>query len=64
MGLSAGRYFFDGYSEVDTSRSKEWNPKLQYNLDGYYALTLGTWKSKLSSSYFSEELRDHGESES
>ncbi len=60
LGLSAGRYFFDGYSEVDTSRSKEWNPKLQYNVDGYYAMNLRTWKAKLSSSYFSEELRDNG----
>lgn len=60
MGISLGRYFFDGYSEVDTSRSKEWNPKLQYNADGYYAFTSGEWKTKLSSSYFSEELRDNG----
>ncbi|MDX2429909.1 MAG: TonB-dependent receptor [Bacteroides sp.] len=60
MGLSAGRYFFDGYSEVENSRAMEWNPKLQYNLDGYYALNLGSWKTKLSSSYFSEELRDKG----
>ncbi len=60
VGLSAGRYFFDGYSEVDTSRAMEWNPKLQYNLDGYYALNTGTWKAKLSSSYFTEELRDNG----
>ncbi|MFH0758837.1 MAG: TonB-dependent receptor [Bacteroidota bacterium] len=61
LGLSAGRYFFDGYSEVDTSRAKEWNPKLQYNADGYYALTLGSWKTKMASSYFSEELRDNGD---
>ncbi len=61
FGLSAGRYFFDGYSEVDTSRAKEWNPKLQYNLDGYYALNLNSWKAKLSTSYFSEELRDNGD---
>ncbi len=60
MGLSVGRYFFDGYSEADTSRSKEWNPKLQYNADAYYAFTSGDWKAKLSSSYFSEELRDNG----
>lgn len=60
FGLSAGRYFFDGYSEVDTARSKEWNPKLQYNVDAYYALNLGKWKNKLSTSYFNEELRDNG----
>ena len=46
---------------MDTSRSKEWNPKLQYNLDGYYALNLEHWKAKLSTSYFSEELRDNGD---
>jgi len=60
FGLSAGRYFFGGYSEVDTSRAKEWNPKVQYNLDGYYALTIQDWKAKISASYFDEELRDNG----
>ncbi len=61
MGLSAGRYFFDGYSEVDTSRSKEWNPKLQYNIDAYYAYNVRDWKIKFSTSYFTEELRDVGD---
>jgi outer membrane receptor for ferrienterochelin and colicins len=60
FGLSAGRYFFGGYSEVDTSRAKEWNPKVQYTLDGYYSLTLNDWKGKVSASYFDEELRDNG----
>ncbi|MDF1574588.1 MAG: TonB-dependent receptor [Bacteroidales bacterium] len=60
VGLSMGRYFFGGYSEADTSRAKEWNPKVQYNLEGYYALTLKKWKAKLSASYFDEELRDKG----
>ncbi len=60
FGLSAGRYFFGGYSEVDTSRAREWNPKVQYNIDGYYSLTLKDWKGKLSASYFDEELRDNG----
>ena len=60
FGLSAGRYFFGGYSEADTSRAKEWNPKVQYNLDAYYSLTLNNWKGKLSASYFDEELRDNG----
>jgi len=60
FGLSLGRYFFGGYSEVDTSRAKEWNPKVQYNIDGYYALTIKDWKGKLSASYFDEELRDNG----
>jgi len=60
FGLSAGRYFFGGYSELDTSRAKEWNPKVQYNIDGYYALTLKDWKGKISASYFDEELRDNG----
>lgn len=60
LGLSMGRYFFGGYSEVDTSRANEWKPKLQYNVDAYYVLTLGNWKTKLSSSYFTEELRDEG----
>lgn len=60
VGLSMGRYFFGGYSEVDTARSREWNPKLQYNMEGYYALTMKDLKLKLSSNYFDEELRDNG----
>lgn len=28
--ISGGRYFFDGYSETDTSRNQEWKPKEQY----------------------------------
>ncbi len=60
FGLSLGRYFFGGYSEVDTARAQEWNPKLQYNVDAYYSLTLSKWKGKLSASYFDEELRDKG----
>ncbi len=60
FGISMGRYFFGGYSEVDTSRAKEWNPKVQYNIDGYYSLTIKDWKGKLSASYFDEELRDNG----
>ncbi len=60
FGLSAGRYFFGGYSELDTSRAKEWNPKEQYNIDGYYSLTIKDWKAKISASYFDEELRDNG----
>lgn len=59
-GLSFGRYFFGGYSEQDTSRAQEWNPKLQYQLDAYYALNGDGWKLKFSGAYFDEELRDLG----
>jgi len=30
VDLSGGRNFFDGYSDIDTSRFKEWKPKEQY----------------------------------
>lgn len=60
LGLSFGRNFFNGYSEIDTTRAKDWNPKLQYNFEGYYVYRLNNWKTKLSSSYFGEELRDNG----
>lgn len=59
-GLNLGRYFFGGYSEADTSRAKEWNPKLQYNARAHYAFTTGSFKAKLSTSFFDEELRDNG----
>lgn len=60
MGMSLGRYFFGGYSEVDTLRAKEWNPKLQHNIEGYYAVNFNDLKVKLSTNYFDEELRDNG----
>lgn len=59
-GLTLGRYFFGGYSEVDTSRANEWDPKLQYNAQGYYGYAKGNFKAKLSTNYFDEELRDKG----
>ncbi len=34
--LHIGRNFFDGYSEFDTLRSKQWKPKEQYLLDAAY----------------------------
>ena len=62
LGISAGRYFFGGYSPpADTGRSQVFKPRRQYFADGYYALRLDRLKIKLSGDYFSELLVDKGD---
>ncbi len=34
--FSGGRNFFSGWSAIDTSRFKEWKPKIQYFADAHY----------------------------
>lgn len=60
FNLQAGRKFFQGYSEVDTTRSKQWNPKRQYNVDAYYTYRYQQSRLKFAGSYFSELLKDRG----
>ena len=61
FSLSAGRNFFNGYSESDTTRALQWKPKRQMNLDGYYIYDHEKYKIKFSSQYFNEKLWDKGE---
>ncbi len=61
INANGGRNFFAGYSAVDTSRLKQWKPKLQYfgNLD--YVLTANNNKLRVNTNYFNEELRNKGD---
>ena len=58
--ISGARNFFGGYSEVDTSRHKEWKPKIQYQGDLKYATELGNVKLRFSSRYFNEYILNRG----
>ena len=59
--ISAARNFFGGYSETDSVRSKQWNPKRQYTTDAYYIYDLKKMKFKYSASFFHELLQDKGD---
>jgi outer membrane receptor for ferrienterochelin and colicins len=61
FSLAAGRNFFSGYSEADTSRSLQWKPKRQMNIDGYYIYDNKNYKLKFSSQFFNEKLWNKGE---
>ncbi len=60
LSLSGARNFFGGFSDVETLRSKQWKPKLQYNLDGYYIYRAGRLKLKLDIRYFDETIQNKG----
>lgn len=60
FSLEGGRHFFNGFSEVDTSRSQTWKPKRQYFFDTYYIYALTNTKIKLAAQYFNEKLLDKG----
>lgn len=61
FSISGGRNFFNGYSEVDTSRSKQWKPKRQYFAEGYYVYSHKSFKIKFNSRYFNEMLFNKGD---
>ncbi len=58
--VALARNFFDGYSPVDTSRSKQWKPKRQYNVDASLNYSHKDLKAGISASYFNELLVDKG----
>jgi len=61
ISLSGGRNFFAGYSQNDTSRSKQWKPKRQYFVDGYYIFDKSKYRFKYSTRYFNEILVGKGD---
>jgi outer membrane receptor for ferrienterochelin and colicins len=61
ISLNVARNFFSGFSLADTSRSKLWNPKRQYNTDFYYMLDKKKFKFKISAIYFNELMQDKGD---
>lgn len=60
VSLNGSRNFFGGFSEVDTSRWKQWKPKLQYDTDFSYMFKTAKTSVKATVAYFSEEIRDKG----
>ncbi len=58
--VDAARNFFQGFSEIDTTRNLKWKPRRQYNTDGYYLFTGGKLRIKTSAQYFNELLLDKG----
>jgi outer membrane receptor for ferrienterochelin and colicins len=60
VSLSGSRNFFSGFSEVDTSRTKQWKPRLQYNFDGYYKYRADRLGIKADLRYFNETIQSKG----
>lgn len=58
--LAASRNFFDGYSPVDTARSKRWKPKRQLNADANLQYTHKDLRARFTTSFFDELLKDKG----
>ncbi|MCK5136018.1 MAG: TonB-dependent receptor [Bacteroidales bacterium] len=58
ISYNGGRNFFGGYSLVDTSRSKEWKPKEQYNAGITYRYAKNGTALKYKVSFFRENLLD------
>jgi len=58
VSLNGGRNFFGGYSLVDTSRSKEWKPKEQYNAGINYRYANNGTALKYKVDFFRENLLD------
>lgn len=53
--LSVGRYFFDGYTSLDSvPRFMEWKPKEQYFADAKYLYTGNRFRVSLTGSFFRE----------
>lgn len=53
--LSGGRYFFDGYTTLDSvPRFMEWKPKEQYFADAKYLYTGNRFRISLTGSFFRE----------
>ncbi len=58
---SFGRYFFDGFSPVDTSRNKLWNPKQQYFGNLKYSVKVKDLQLTYSGNIFHEIIENRGE---
>jgi len=61
LRVSGGRYFFDGYSNPDTSRMQQWDPKEQYFARLNYSYRLKELQLSYSGSFFREMIENRGE---
>jgi outer membrane receptor for ferrienterochelin and colicins len=60
LNISAGRNFFNGWSDIDTSRFKDWKPKIQYFADLNYQFNIDRIKFNYSGNYFTEFILNRG----
>ncbi len=60
LNISAGRNFFSGWSNIDTSRFKQWKPKIQYFADLSYQFAINDVKFSYSANYFTEFILNRG----
>ena len=60
LTADAGRNFFDGYSPLDTSRSKLWRPKEQYMGNLKLGVEKTKWKQWTELSFLRELMIDRG----
>jgi len=61
LTFNGGRYFFDGWDAVDTSRSQLWKPKEQYFGGLKYLQTWRQWQFALQSNLLKEKIIDKSE---
>lgn len=62
LRASGGRYFFDGWSEEDTSRHKQWKPKEQYFANLAYGYNFkNDLRLMYTGSFFKEKITNRGE---
>lgn len=59
--LSGGRNYFDGYSQVDTSRVMDWKPKEQWFGGLDYSSSINKTEWRIKSNLFLEKLTARGE---
>lgn len=65
LQLSGGRYFFDGYTTIDSvKRYQTWKPKEQYFADLNYGISLGKMNLRYQGNLFYETIQSKGAPES
>ncbi len=61
INVNGGRYFFDGYSPIDTSRFQLWKPKEQIFGDVSYVHSFDKLNFRVNSRYFFEHIWNKGQ---
>lgn len=59
--ISGGRNFFGGYSTIDNSRNKKWNPKEQYFSDWQYNFIGESMTFRYNGQYYNDFILNRGE---
>lgn len=58
--VSGGRNFFGGYSEIDTSRNKQWKPKEQYIADWQFNHFFDKYTFRYSGQFYNDHILNRG----